>query len=64
MDAVLRTHRDIALVTSGQTVSLARPIPLTDGSVERGVHEVTQRPDGGARDFVGLGSPVNPIAVF
>ena len=43
-----------SLVKTGETVSLARPINLGDGSVERGVHEVTRRPGGGARDFVGL----------
>jgi kynurenine formamidase len=43
-----------ALVTSGETVSMARPISLVDGSVERGAHEVTRRPGGGSRDFIGL----------
>lgn len=43
-----------ALVMAGETVSLARPIHLGDGSVERGVHELIRRPDGGARDYVGL----------
>ena len=43
-----------ALVASGETVSLGRPVNLADGLVERGVHEITKRPTGGARDFIGL----------
>src|SRR5215210_3644569 len=42
------------LVRTGRAIAMARPIALGDGSVERGVHEVEQRPGGGARDYVGF----------
>ena len=49
-----RRREAAKLVRSGEAVSMARLVDLGDGSVERGTHEVEQRPGGGARDYIGL----------